>query len=501
MTISFRKYVDITSGVGGAAIVAARDLIGRIFTSSPIASVDAIMEFESAAEVGEVFGTASVEYLRALFYFAWTSVTLQQARKISFAAYPTADAAPAVVGKGKTFSLATLTAITTGNIQFSFGGVLETIAAIDFSGAVSLSGVAALLQTAIRTGTDPQLATATVVYDAANSRFVVTGTVTGPGNMEIVASTAPDVGAALNLLATQGAIVVAGTDAMEPSEAFTTAMNVSNNFGSFLFMPAITVEQAEAVALANAAESVSYMFMLRAEDSAEAAALNAALIAISGVAVTLAPDAAEYDEMVPMIQLAATNYELRNATSNYMFKQFALTPKVSDTGESNDLDALRCNYYGRTQINGQQLAFYQQGTLMGGVSAPTDQNVYANEQWLSSYLTAAFLNALLSLARIPANADGEAIGGGIVQDGVDAALFNGTISAGKDLTQLQKVYITQVSGDVTAWQQVQTIGYWYNVRIVPEVLESSVTIYKIIYTLIYSKDDAVRKVEGTHNLI
>jgi len=59
----------------------------------------------------------------------------------------------------------------------------------------------------------------------------------------------------------------------------------------------------------------------------------------------------------------------------------------------------------------------------------------------------------------------------------------------------------RITGDDLAWYQVQNTGYWLNADIQPYVTVDSRTEYKIVYVLIYSKDDAVRKVEGSHILI
>ena len=87
MTIPFSKYVRITSGVGASVGVRQRDLIGRLFTASAIVSPNAVLEFTDAASVGDYFGTTSGEYLRAAWYFAYTSPTLGTPRRISFARY------------------------------------------------------------------------------------------------------------------------------------------------------------------------------------------------------------------------------------------------------------------------------------------------------------------------------------------------------------------------------------------------------------------------------
>jgi hypothetical protein len=202
-----------------------------------------------------------------------------------------------------------------------------------------------------------------------------------------------------------------------------------------------------------------------------------------------------------MTILAATNYANRNSVMNYMFKQFPVTPSVLSTTTSNSYDTLRVNYYGRTQEAGQVIDFYQRGTLTGMATDPVDQNVYANEQWLKSKIGSDLMELLLSLARISANAQGRSQVITTVQTGAELATFNGTISVGKTLTTTQKLYITELTGDELAWHQVQNIGYWIDcVMERVETIDGRVE-YKAVYSLIYSKDDAIRKVEGTHILI
>ena len=185
-----------------------------------------------------------------------------------------------------------------------------------------------------------------------------------------------------------------------------------------------------------------------------------------------------------------------------MFQQFAgLTPSVQTTADAATYDAIRVNYYGRTQTAGQFIDFYQRGVLTGLATAPTDQNVYANEQWLKDAAGAAIMTLLLSLGRVSANAQGRSQLVAILQSVIDRALFNGTISVGKTLNPTQKLYISELSGDDLAWHQVQNIGYWLDVNFEQVVAQDSSISFKAVYTLIYSKDDAIRKVEGTHVLI
>ena len=227
----------------------------------------------------------------------------------------------------------------------------------------------------------------------------------------------------------------------------------------------------------------------------------AALIGSAGVALTYAPAAGEFDEMCPSIIMAATDYSRRNSVQNFMFQQFDLTAKVTRTDISDDLDALRVNYYGNTQTAGQIISFYQRGVLCGGATDPVDMNTFANELWLKDAAQAALMSLLLSMPKVSANAGGRGQVLAIVQDAIDRALTNGVISVGKTLTTQQRLYVTQVTGDDLAFAQVQQIGYWVDCEMQSFGTPDGRTEWKAVYTLVYAKDDVIRKIEGTHILI
>lgn len=87
MAISFKKYIDITSGVGGGAGVRDRDLITRIFSSNSLIPANSFLELDSADDVANYFGSNSEEYKRATFYFGWVSKNISRPKKISFARF------------------------------------------------------------------------------------------------------------------------------------------------------------------------------------------------------------------------------------------------------------------------------------------------------------------------------------------------------------------------------------------------------------------------------
>ena len=176
MAIAFTKYVDIISGVGGAAQVALRELIGRLFTTNPLAPTKSFIEFTDLESVGIYFGTSSVEYLRAQFYFSWISKLTTTPQKISFARWADADTAPLIFGEPEDFLLADFTGISDGAIALTLGPDTEIITGMDFTTDASLADVAATLEAAIQAANVAAMWTgATVTYNATDKRFEFVG--------------------------------------------------------------------------------------------------------------------------------------------------------------------------------------------------------------------------------------------------------------------------------------------------------------------------------------
>lgn len=499
MAISITRYVDITSGVGGAAQATTRALIARFMSASPLVPTQAILEMTTLQDVADFFGTSSDEYKRAVKYFGYVSKSITSPNRISFASYQATALSARVYGGRAPAALSALQAVTSGQMTVGIGGASYTLTGINLSTAVSLDAVAATLQTAIRSGPGSAYTSATVNWDSINNRFALFSGVSGESAISI-ANTASGTQLAplLAWLEGNGAIWVYGVAAQEPVDAVIKATGISNNYGSLAFIPTITQAQTKAVAEWNDAQNVSYLYSVRVT-AANATSWAADMEDISGICMTLESPASavdEFPELLPMSQLAATDYTRRNSTVNYMYLQDALTASVTTDAVANTYDGLRINYYGQTQQAGNNIAFYQRGLMMGLATDPVDINVYANEMWFKDAITVELLNLLLAMPKVSANTTGQSQLQAACLGIVEQAIFNGTISVGRFLTNLQQAYITQVTGDDTAWRQVQSQGWWFNI-----VIRLVGTEQHAIYTLVYAKDDAVRKVTGSNILI
>lgn len=497
MAISITRYVDITSGVAASTAVSNRDTNGLLLSTNVLIPTNSIITFTNANDVLTYFGSNSEEYKRASFYFSWISKNITKCKQLNFARWANEAVAGSVYGKVADYSLNALKQITNGDFNLTIGDGQGHITGIDFSGATSLANIASILQTAIRAA-DINISSdgAIVTYDATRKSFNLVSGVAGDGAISVSAGTTHDVANAIGWL--NGAIYSNGLATQSVSEVLNTIADISDNWYSFAFMPTLTLEQIIEAANWNATQNIKYFYSV-AITKANANYANS-LIDINGVTMTLTNGGNTYPEMMPMMIAGATDYNARNSTQNYMYQIFNIEPSVSTNAEANEFDALRINYYGQTQTAGQKIAFYQRGVMCGNGSAPTDQNVYVNEIWLKSSFTAILATLLLASNKVPANAEGVAQITAIMQQVINQALFNGTISIGRTLTEVQKNTITTLSGNPDVWRQILDVGYWLGVQIVPYV-ENSTTKYKATYTFIYAKDDIIRKIEGSNDLI
>lgn len=503
MAIAFTKYVDITSFTENQSPVLTRDYITRIFTTNELLPTNSYAEFTSLSQVGDYFGTTSDEYKRAAFYFGFISKSYYSPQKLSFASYVPVAVPPKIFGSKFTTTLTQFQAISNGSFRLTLGADTNDITGLDFSTVTSFADVAAAIELAINAETGVQWTAATVDYDAARGAFNFVG---GDAVTAVVSAASAGVGTNIVSLIGWGtsAIFSDGSAAMSVTDTLTASADASNNFASFLFMPygVLTLDEIIEAAAWNAAyePNISFMYLVPVLRD-DAVDYNLALSGYAGTAVSEYSDTSGYVEMLPGAILAATRYDQPNSVQNYMFQQSVLlSPTVVTTSDSNTLDDLGINYYGQTQTAGQPISFYQRGTIYGTDLDPEFINIYANEIWLKDAMAVALLNAFLILAQIPANTEGLQTVKSIQQPVIEQALVNKVISVGKQLTTAQKAEITNISNDATAWLQVQNFGYWYTSRIETYMVGATLN-YKVVYTLIYGKDDVINKIEGQHFLI
>jgi len=529
MSIRFSKYINITSVVGAAAQVPQRQWCARVITTNALVGPNAVLQFNNSADVGNFFGTTSEEYQRAVNYFDYESPLGVAPLAIQFARFVAANQPATIIGEAQVATLAALTAITAGLLSLKFGATTVNLTGLNFSGDATLAAVATTLQTALVAAAaqapNGELTASTVTWNATAQAFDFSAnpTVTASETFSVVApagvTPATDVAAALGWYQSQGALNNDASLLETRVAGYNRVYNLNNNFGEFCYTDAssLTMSDAVAVAQANAALNVMAIFRVYVTPLTYST-WSAALIGIAGVGLeyenTNISGARQYIEMLPMAIHAAINFNAVNGAVGFMYKQNSVyNVSVNDnpgTVTSDTLDAVRVNYYGQTQSAGNKISFYQRGVLCGGATAPVDSTVFANEMWFKDMCGANLMNLQLSVGQIPANSRGQVMCDNVLQgqkatrntpaSGIELAVLNGTISANSSLTLTQQIYITQQTNDPTAWQQVQTLGYWKGSTITSAV-NNGVTTYTYNYTIIYRKDDVIKAIVGSHQLI
>lgn len=497
MPIPSSRYVDITSGVGGAAAVGARQLVPRLFSTNELIPTGSVLAFTDLESVLSLFGSTSEEYKQSAYIFGFISKVITSPKQVQFARWADADTSAQVFG-AEAATLTELQAVTAGVLTVTIGGVDSEITALDFSGAASYADVATAIQAKLQALVGTPVATATVVFDAQRGGFNFDSNTLADGDISITSTTA----GLLTLLGWDStAIFSAGIAEQTVTSVVSDLTEKNNNFGSFAFIPTLTLGEHEEAATWNNGRNIEFMYLvptLRADAQSYYDTLNP----YSGTGVTIYdPANGDYPWLLPAALLASQQFDKPAASANYNFQPDSrLTPTVTTSTEANTLQPLRMNYYGVTQEAGTLLGFYQPGILMGGSTAPTAMGVYANEQWLKATLKAAFLNMFLALQQVPADEEGELLGYSYIDDAIDQAKFNGAIATGKQLSVTQRNFITTVSGDENAYLDVGSKGWWRTVKISEETT-GGVTKFFMDYTLIYAKRDSVDKVQGRHILI
>lgn len=505
MPISQSKYVAITSGIGGASAASRKDLGLRIYTTNPLFPQNTILEYSGstmAQDVANYAGSSSVEALIASNYAGWVSKQVNSPRKISFMGANLIATAPVLRSTQELTPLESFTAITNGSIIISMGGTTYTVSGLDFSAAISYADVAQILETGINgnaAGGDLWTA-ASVVYNAETSSFVLTGGVTGVNVITYAtdAQSGTNIAGLIGWLESDNPILSNGTDATSLTNILNNSIELSDDFASYGFVGyELRLADITEIGTWNDNQNFQYLFCGDVNSTNYTTIIDAAA-AHQGMCINYNANYSSLPAFImPATILAATNYSNQNGTVNYMFQQFPNQAVAVDTNElANTLDPLHINYNGQTQKAGTKIEFYQDGYNADG----TDTAVYANEIWLKDAMATDLLNLELALDKIPANDDGLGQIEAVLQEVIDEALNNGTISTGKPLTSTQKAYITQLTGDNTAWQTVQLNGYVLTLELTQQVVNGA-TKYIAVYTLIYSKGDSIRKVGGRHILI
>lgn len=488
MPISSKRYVDITSTVGGASAVKTKDLLMRVYTSQAIIPVGAVRTFGSdeMATITTLFGAGSDEVRIAEYYFGFVSKASTKPSKIQFARWAK-TASTSVMYTGQILGdIEEIKKIPKFKLKLSYADEIKETGEIDISTQKDLSSVASTIQTAVKAQFN-SATNLTVKYDVARKIFIID--TQDKKKIFFVSINKDDA----NIMGFKTGTHSVGADIETITQCLTNTEQNNNNFGSYIFIDELTTAQIKESANWVAGKNIEYIYSQAVTDKTCSDVANA-VKTIASTCLTYNMVKGEYHHVLPCAILASQRFDFVNASANYMFQPDGrLTPDVTNNDLATILDNYKVNYYGQSAEGANPFSFYQRGQLCGDSKSPAFIGIHANEQWLKSEIKAQFLSMFIALNTVNADSSGIAIGTSYLNTVVQKALLNGVITTGKPLTQTQIVFITSETHDPHAYSAVQSKGYWFKVSVDPDKNEMD-------YLLIYSKADTINKVSGRHSL-
>lgn len=302
-------------------------------------------------------------------------------------------------------TLAALQAISDGSFQMNG----EDLTAINLSGASSFADVATALQTKLQAATDVNLTSATVEYNAVDSRFEMQNNVTGSTSTLTFASAAAsgtDISALIGWTEAVGANLDQGVDAESVADALNRLRDLNSDW--YFVMPDSAFTDEEKREVSDWVEPREYMAPLASSAAAvlttgETASLFAQLNTL-GVDRTFGdytPAADPYLHVSSAARLSSINFNQANSLINPAFKSRpGINPATLTSTQRTELDRKRVNYF--TSFAGDNI--YVLGTMFrGGVW----QDVRYWLDWFVDAVRVEVYNLLRQSRRVPQTNDGQ----------------------------------------------------------------------------------------------
>ena len=377
--------------------------------------------------VASDFGTSAPEYKAAALYFGQSPqpATLYIGK---WAQTATSGVLRSGVLSTAEQALSNFTAVTTGAMKISIDGSLQTLSALNFSGATNLNGVAAILDTAI-TG-------ASVAWDAVNQRFVVTSSTTGASSA-VSFATAPvsgtDISGLFKMRSTDGGYVAAGVVAETAVAAVQALANASSAwYGLYIASTPVTTD-AEVLAVAAYIEGAGLAHIYgvttqntAALDSAQTTDIAYQLKTLGYKRTFVQYSSSDAHAAASIFGRAFTvDFNGSNTTLTIKFKQEPGVAAESLTAsQAAALKAKRCNVF--VKYN-NDTSIIQEGVMTNGYFF---DEVHGTD-WLQNDVQTAIYNLLYTSAtKIPQTDAGINIILATISQRLEQAVANGLVAPG-----------------------------------------------------------------------
>lgn len=431
-----------------------------------------MLQFPSAADVGDYFGVLSNEYDFATRYFTGTDITSRRPRRLFVAGYD--DTARTAWLRSGTIVplLSAFKEIAEGGFSATFSGVDVSITPVNLSTITSFSEAAQILQEAIRAAApegNDEIALATVEYSSSFTGFILRGGGTGEDG-QLITGAAGNLAEAMKFTDESGVVRSEGSAGKAPAEIMDRIKRATQNWATFTSLWKATTEEKVAFGQWQTQYLNSFMYVPHDDDNNLLIPLNkdndATILNELKIDCAFLYGGYIYAAFVMGIA-ASVNYAGQNTVLTYAHKaQTGLPYNVDDTVSARALEDKGVNFYGNYALRNDQFQFLFPGRTLGGWRWIDH---FVNSIWFFSALETGAAYGLRYASRIPYNRVGASLIRSFYMDPINAATVNGTIDVGLELSEAQRALVAQEAGqDISG--ELSRNGYCLKIRIPgPEV--------------------------------
>jgi hypothetical protein len=363
-----------------------------------------VKEYADLTELVVDFISSTEEYKAAAIHFGQNP----RPKKVKIGRQFLAAQAGSLRGGLASSTVADYTGISNGGFDITINGVNRQIFALDLSGAVSMAGVATLIQTKLAAA----LASTTCTWDATLKKFIITSPTTGPSSIVLPAvaptggSSPTDVSTLLALTVNAGAKSVNGI----AIETMTAAWDAAAIFDSDFYVATVTA----AMSIQDKKDTMAWVesnvreFFYTTNDPNALTVGDTSNLGYYAKNLTYRRSFGEYSGASPYAAESASaragvvDFDQPNSTITLMYKQ---QPGVAvddlTSGQVTALKSYNLNYY----INRGGIAVLETGTMANG----TFQDEVQGLDWFQAGLQNAIFSLLATTpTKIPQTDEGAA---------------------------------------------------------------------------------------------
>ena len=429
------RLINVSGVITPQAVQAQSLSTGLILgTSTVIDTVQRMRIYNTLAAVATDFGTSAEEYLAASLWFGQTPqpISLNIGRWCKLAA-----AGQLVCGSltAANLLISAWNAVTTGSFKIAVdGGAVTNVPAMNFSAALTLPGVAAIMQTAVQ-GLGGAFAAATVTYNSVTNNFVITSGTTGSTSSVSLAtagSTGVDISAMMAGTALTGAYVAPGVAA---ESALSAVVLFDTKFaGQWYNLTVPDASDTDSVAIAPYidGDATPHFFWVTTQETQVLALGDTTHIGYLLQQLQVQHTAWQYSSTNPYAawsmagRISTVNYTGQNTCISLMYKtEPGVIAESLTATQVNALESYNGNVYVNYQF-GTGTPIVETGICPSGQFIDTIQGLDA----LRLQIQANMFNILLGAPKIPQTDPGVTN----LETGADAAcaafVTNGYIAAG-----------------------------------------------------------------------